>query len=112
MTISTENALHHRNRGRRHMLIFWTQINTDYKLAPPRAYVMSGPHLSRLFVCLPLSGRENGTATAGFHFNTYISFCGWTWSSPRVNLVKGCWLLYGSIVVNCGTTRVPKGLPM
>jgi hypothetical protein len=20
----------------------------------------------------------------------YISFCGWTWSSPRVNLVKGC----------------------
>jgi hypothetical protein len=28
----------------------------------------------------------------------YISFCGLTWSSPRVNLVKGCWLLYGSIV--------------
>jgi hypothetical protein len=30
--------------------------------------------------------------------DTYISFCGWTWTSPRVNLVKGCWLLYGSIV--------------
>jgi hypothetical protein len=30
--------------------------------------------------------------------DTYISFSGWKWSSPRVNLVKGCWLLYGSIV--------------
>jgi hypothetical protein len=37
-----------------------------------------------------------------------------------MNLVKGCWLLYGSIavsgfatsVVNCGTTRVTMGLPM
>jgi hypothetical protein len=24
--------------------------------------------------------------------------CGWTWLSPQVNLVKGCWLLYDSIV--------------
>jgi hypothetical protein len=42
--------------------------------------------------------KKNVCASSLNQQDTYISFCGWIWTSPRVNLVKGCWLLYGSIV--------------